>query len=95
MIDIAPFFPWIVEDFEVAQDFFVRFLPTAQPVIGAEIGAALSDPNLGLAVWAAVHGLAMLVLENVIDLGQRRSGLHVLPSRSEILLRSLFSTKRD
>jgi hypothetical protein len=55
----------------------------------------LSDPNLGLAVWAAVHGLAMLVLENVIDLGQRRSGLHVLPSRSEILLRSLFATKRD
>ena len=43
------------------------------------------DPKLGLAVWAAVHGLAMLVLENVIDLGQRRSGLHVLPSRAEIL----------
>jgi len=70
-------------------------LSTAADAIGAEIGAALSDPNLGLAVWAAVHGLAMLVLENVIDLGQRRSGLHVLPSRSEILLRSLFSTKRD
>ena len=48
--------------------------------IGQEIGAALHDPALGLAVWAAVHGLAMLVLENVIDLGQRRSGLHVLPA---------------
>jgi len=47
------------------------------------------------AVWAAVHGLAMLVLENVIDLGQRRSGLHVLPARAEIILRSLFSTVRD
>ena len=70
-------------------------LGAAAEAIGAEIGAALSDPTLGLAVWAAVHGLAMLVLENVIDLGQRRSGLHVLPSRSEILLRSLFSTKRD
>jgi AcrR family transcriptional regulator len=70
-------------------------LGVAAEAIGTEIGAALSDPNLGLAVWAAVHGLAMLVLENVIDLGQRRSGLHVLPSRSEILLRSLFSTKRD
>jgi AcrR family transcriptional regulator len=70
-------------------------LSVAADAIGTEIGAALSDPNLGLAVWAAVHGLAMLVLENVIDLGQRRSGLHVLPSRSEILLRSLFSTKRD
>ena len=33
----------------------------------------------------------MLVLENVIDLGQRRSGLDVLPSRAEILLRSLFT----
>jgi hypothetical protein len=36
----------------------------------------------------------MLILENVIDLGQRRSGLDVLPSRAEILLRSLFMVKR-
>ena len=63
--------------------------------IGTEIGAALHDSALGLAVWASVHGLAMLVLENVIDLGQRRSGLHVLPARSEIILRSLFATARD
>jgi hypothetical protein len=28
-------------------------------------------------------------------LGQRKSGLDVLPSRAEIILRSLFSTKRD
>jgi AcrR family transcriptional regulator len=63
--------------------------------IGQEIGTALHDSALGLAVWSAVHGLAMLVLENVIDLGQRRSGLHVLPARAEIILRSLFSTARD
>jgi AcrR family transcriptional regulator len=63
--------------------------------IGAEIGSALHDSALGLAVWSAVHGLAMLVLENVIDLGQRRSGLHVLPARAEIILRSLFATARD
>ena len=63
--------------------------------IGQEIGSALHDSALGLAVWSAVHGLAMLVLENVIDLGQRRSGLHVLPARAEIILRSLFSTSRD
>src|SRR6195952_1890331 len=63
--------------------------------IGTEIGAALHDNALGLAVWASVHGLAMLVLENVIDLGQRRSGLHVLPARAEIILRSLFATSRD
>ena len=63
--------------------------------IGEEIGKALHDSALGLAVWGSVHGLAMLVLENVIDLGQRRSGLHVLPARAEIILRSLFSTNRD
>jgi AcrR family transcriptional regulator len=63
--------------------------------VGDEIGKALGDATLGLAVWASVHGLAMLVLENVIDLGQRRSGLDVLPSRAEILLRSLFTVPRD
>jgi AcrR family transcriptional regulator len=69
-------------------------LGAAADSIGGEIGAALHDPALGLAVWAAVHGLAMLILENVIDLGQRKSGLDVLPSRAEILLRSLFATLR-
>jgi AcrR family transcriptional regulator len=63
--------------------------------IGEEIGKALHNSALGLAVWGAVHGLAMLVLENVIDLGQRRSGLAVLPARAEIILRSLFATSRD
>ncbi|MGD0193094.1 MAG: TetR/AcrR family transcriptional regulator [Rhizomicrobium sp.] len=67
-------------------------LAEAADAIGEEIGTALEDPALGLAVWAAVHGLAVLILENVIDLGQRRSGLDVLPSRAEILLRSLFAT---
>ena len=70
-------------------------LGEAADAIGTEIGNALHDAALGLAVWASVHGLAMLILENVIDLGQRRSGLDVLPSRAEILLRSLFSVKRD
>ncbi|MGH6828783.1 MAG: TetR/AcrR family transcriptional regulator [Rhizomicrobium sp.] len=70
-------------------------LAQAADAIGEEIGKALHDSAHGLAVWSAVHGLAMLVLENVVDLGQRRSGPDVLPSRAEILLRSLFSTKRD
>ena len=70
-------------------------LAHAADAIGEEFGMALRDSALGLAVWSAVHGLAMLVLENVVDLGQRRSGLHVLPSRAEILLRSLFSKSRD
>jgi len=66
-------------------------LEEATDGIAAEIGNALDDSALGLAVWGCVHGLAMLVLENVIDLGQRRGGLEVLPSRAEILLRSLFT----
>jgi AcrR family transcriptional regulator len=70
-------------------------LGVAADAIGTAIGTALHDTALGLAVWAAVHGLAMLILRNVIDLGQRKSGLDVLPSRAEIILRSLFSTKRD
>ncbi len=70
-------------------------LGEAADAVGIEIGKALHDSALGLAVWAAVHGLAMLILENVIDLGQRRSGLDVLPSRAEILLRSLLSVTRE
>jgi AcrR family transcriptional regulator len=66
-------------------------LAAAADSVGTEIGRSLNDAALGLAVWAAVHGLAMLILENVVDLGQRRSGLDVLPSRAAILLRSLFT----
>ena len=66
-------------------------LTAAADSIGEEINAALINPALGIAVWSAVHGLAMLVLENLIDLGQRRDGLNVLPSRAEIVLRSLFA----
>jgi AcrR family transcriptional regulator len=58
-------------------------------LIGEEIGRALDDAAGGLAVWAAVHGLAMLILDEVIDLGQKQAGLAVAPSRAEILLRSL------
>ena len=74
-----------------------RFPPlaAAADAVGTEIGNALGDAALGLAVWAAIHGLAMLILENVVDLGQRRSGLDVLPSRAEILLRSLFALPRN
>ena len=70
-------------------------LGTVADAVGNEIGTALHDSALGLAVWAAVHGLAMLILRNVVDLGQRKSGLDVLPSRAEIVLRSLFSTRRE
>ena len=55
-----------------------------------DIGRALSDPAAGLAAFAAMHGLAMLILENVVDLGQQQSGWDVVPSRAGILLRSLL-----
>jgi AcrR family transcriptional regulator len=69
-------------------------LSEATQAIGEEVGRALEDPAAGLTVWAAVHGLAMLILDNVIDLGQRQSGLDVIPSRAEILLRSLTEALR-
>jgi len=64
-------------------------------LIGEDIGRALGDPAAGLAAWAAMHGLAILILENVIDLGQKQAGLAVTPSRAEILLRSLVEILRD
>ncbi|MGQ0741585.1 MAG: TetR/AcrR family transcriptional regulator [Alphaproteobacteria bacterium] len=66
-------------------------LAAAADAIGDDIGKALGDRALGLVVWSAVHGLSMLILENVIDLGQRQSGYDVVPGRAEILLRSLFN----
>jgi AcrR family transcriptional regulator len=66
-------------------------LGEASDQLAAEIGAAVEDNALGLAAWAAMHGLAVLVLENIIDLGQHQSGVAALPSRAEILLRSLLS----
>jgi AcrR family transcriptional regulator len=64
-------------------------LTEATAAIGDEIAAAIGDSASGLAVWAAVHGLAMLILENVIDLGQTQAGIDVVPSRAEIILRGL------
>lgn len=68
-------------------------LQSAADAIGEEIGTALGDSAMGLAVWGAAHGLAMLTLENVIDLGQRTAGMHVLPTRAQMILRSLFSER--
>ena len=42
-------------------------LTAAADAIGNEIGNALHDNALGLAVWAAVHGLAMLILDRRIE----------------------------
>jgi AcrR family transcriptional regulator len=78
-------FGWRMAEHDAVPEFVA-----AAESIGAEIGTVLGDPTLGLAVWSAVHGLAVLILEDQIDLGQRRAGSAVLPTRAEILLRSLF-----
>ncbi len=70
-------------------------LAEATALIGEDIGVALGDPAAGLAAWAAMHGLALLILENVIDLGQKQAGLDVVPSRAGILLRSFVEVLRD
>ena len=70
-------------------------LAEATASIGEDIGSALGDPAAGLAAWATMHGLAMLILENVVDLGQKQAGLGVVPSRAGILLRSLSTILRD
>ncbi len=66
-------------------------LKVAADAIGEEICRALGDPILGLAAWATVHGVAILGVENILELGQAQAGMEVLPTRAEILLRSLFS----
>jgi AcrR family transcriptional regulator len=100
----AAYMRFVVRRPELASLMFGQQLPNrdtfptlgaAADAVSAEIGAALHDSALGLAVWASIHGLAMLILRNVVDLGQRKAGLDVLPSRAEIVLRSLFSTQRD
>ena len=70
-------------------------LAAAAEGVGHDIGNALNNPAIGLGAWAAVHGTAMLALENLIDLGQSTAGTAVLPSRAEILLRSLFTAARS
>jgi AcrR family transcriptional regulator len=70
-------------------------LAEATAAIGEEIGHALKDPAAGLTVWAAVHGLTILILDNVIDLGQRQAGIDTIPSRASILLRSLVETLKE
>jgi AcrR family transcriptional regulator len=70
-------------------------LSQATALLIEDIGRAVADPVAGLAAFAAIHGLAMLVLENVIDLGQQQSGWDVVPPRAAILLRSLVELQPD
>ncbi len=76
---------------EIPNRFDFPGLEVATNSVPEEMGKALDDQVLGLAVWGTVHGIAILCIENVLDLGQRQAGMNVLRSRAEILLRSLFS----
>ena len=76
---------------EIPNRFDFPGLVEATNSVPEEMGKALDDQVLGLAVWGTVHGIAILCIENVLDLGQRQAGMNVLRSRAEILLRSLFS----
>lgn len=66
-------------------------LTEAADDIEKTIGEILQDPAFGLSVWAAIHGLAMLVLENVVDLGQRGPNIEGSPEQTVSLLRNLAS----
>ena len=70
-------------------------LAEATAGIGEEIGRMIGDAAAGLTVWAAIHGMAILILENVIDLGQKQAGMDVIPSRAEILLRSFTEALKE
>jgi len=50
------------------------------------IGRMLPNPALGLGLWSAMHGLAWLLIEGVVDMG---GGKGAITSRAEIVLRSL------
>lgn len=65
-------------------------LSKAAEAIGTEIGIVLNDGSAGFTVWAALHGVTMLILENVIDTDQCRIGLDALPSRAQIMLHRPF-----
>ncbi len=61
--------------------------------IAGRIGGRLGNPALGIGLWAAMHGLAWLLVEDGADLGEPSTG--VLPSRAEIVLRALLGHLAD
>jgi AcrR family transcriptional regulator len=64
-------------------------LVNATEEISERIGRILRSPPLGLAVWAAMHGLAWLLVEEVADLGSQDESQ--IPARAEIVLRALLA----
>lgn len=67
-------------------------LVEAADTVGAEFCTLLGGRALGLVVWSALHGMAMLGLENVIARGLRQSGPDALIAHAETLLDRLLQT---
>lgn len=63
--------------------------------IGEEIGIALNDTVLGLSLWATLHGIAMLMLENVIDIGTSEAGSHAQITCAQAMLKRLIPEMAD
>lgn len=64
-------------------------LRTAARAIGEEIGIVLGDTTIGISVWAALHGIAMLMLENVTDLGHAPADIDAQIAYAEAMLQHL------
>lgn len=64
-------------------------LVAAMESLSDRIGEVLARPALGIGLWAAMHGLACLLVEEATDLGAPDPS--ILPGRAEIILRSLLS----
>ncbi len=56
--------------------------------IATTIEGILRNPALGIGLWAAMHGLAWLLIEEIVDMG---GGKSALTSRAEIILRSIVA----
>lgn len=69
-------------------------LSGASDTVARLTGHILSDPGLGLGVWAAMHGLAWLVVEGVTDLGEGND-VGLVQSRAEMLLRGLLEHRPE
>lgn len=61
--------------------------------IGAEIGIILNNAALGLSIWGALHGMAMLMLEDIIEFDQTPTDIEAYAARAEHMLNTLTSPR--
>lgn len=68
-------------------------LRSAARDIGVEIGIILNNTTLGLSVWGALHGMAMLMLEDIIEFEHSPSNIEDYATRAEHMLNTLASPR--